>query len=134
MIEVMINPKATAPTATVLINKWDFDNDTITKSVTLYAKWNNTLNITINFGITDIKITENTDSVTGVTTLTADTGYTDYTWKIDDEAPDGTNVSIDSENPNILTINSLSHGVYGITVFAKKNGITYSSFMQVKVQ
>lgn len=105
-----------------------------TQDLTLYAKWNNTLNITINFGITDIKITENTDSVTGVTTLTADTGYTDYTWKIDDEAPDGTNVSIDSENPNILTINSLSHGVYGITVFAKKNGITYSSFMQVKVQ
>ena len=82
----------------------------------------------------DIKI-EKTESE-GTITLTAATGFTDYSWEIDGTALTGTGTTGFAVDGGVLTITTanLEKGTYQITVNGTKNGIICSTGISVKVE
>ena len=103
------------------------------EDVTLTAQWEK-----ITAGGISVTISENSDISIAKTKngteiiLTADSGYTNYTWKIDGKSASSvTGVTV---NGDVLTIDTakIPSGIaYQITLRAKKGGILYSALVTV---
>ena len=103
---------------------------TLTKDVTLYAKWiikQKPESITVTSLVDDsdsVSISATTNDASVV--FTATEGFNSYRWIIDEE--------VQEESSHILTTNYLSHGYHTITVLVKKqDGVIVSSTCTVRV-
>lgn len=103
---------------------------TLTKDVTLYAKW---IIKQKPESITVISLVDDSDSVSISATandasviFTATIGFNSYKWIIDDEVQD--------ESSHVLSANYLSYGYHTITVLVKKqDGVIVSSTCTIRV-
>ena len=104
----------------------------ISDNITLYAKWQNTASISVTVSPNSTVAITKTEDGSSIT-LTATSGHSSYTWKIDDSV--ATSFSGATVNGNKLTINKskLVEGWrYQISLYAPKNGIPYSAQITVK--
>ena len=101
------------------------DSYTVTDSVTLYAKWIGNSGITVEIPENNIELSLVAQKNGNTWTFTANEGFTDYVWRIDDE--------MQSETSNTLTIDTSSMliGSYSVTVEAKKGGEIYSAITYI---
>ena len=88
---------------TLSTTPFDFDT-TITKSITLYAKWNSKSNasfeVEINFKeYAEINVTKTVDVAEGTITFTADSGYSSYEWKWDGKTQTSTTNTLTVDMP-----------------------------------
>ena len=106
--------------------------NTISDDITLYAKWQNTAGVTITVSPNStVEISKaETDSTI---TLTATSGHSSYTWKIDDNVAENFDGASVEENTLTITKSKLVEGYrYQISLYAPKGGIPYSAQITVK--
>lgn len=106
--------------------------NTISDDITLYAKWQNTAGVTITVSSNStVAITKTEDGST--ITLTATSGHSSYTWKIDDNVAENFDGASVEENTLTITKSKLVEGYrYQISLYAPKDGIPYSAEITVK--
>lgn len=102
-------------------------NYTVTKDIYLYAKWTKNSAITIKIAEQQPDISLTSKEENGTVILTADTGFTNYAWRIDDKKQ--------NETSNILTLNTATWtcGYYEVSVEAEKDGAFYSARAYITV-
>lgn len=106
--------------------------NTISDDITLYAKWVVAAGVTITVSPNStVEISKaETDSTI---TLTASSGHSSYTWKIDDSVAENFDGASVEENTLIITKSKLVEGYrYQISLYAPKDGIPYSAQITVK--
>jgi uncharacterized repeat protein (TIGR02543 family) len=108
-----------------------------TDNITLYARWSKAV-VLFTINNESIKLTK-TESDSGVITITADNGYTDYRWKIDELSPasaiTGATVSADGKTLTFSKNNMIKGMSYLISLTAKNsNGIVLRSAVTAKKQ
>lgn len=105
---------------------------TISDNITLYAKWQNTAGITVTVSPNSTVVINPTYTDSTIT-LTATSGHSSYSWKIDDSV--ATSFEGATVSGNTLTISKeklVAGWRYQISLYAPKGGIPYSAQITVK--
>lgn len=100
----------------------------VTKNVQLTAKWIQNSSITVQIPEnTDISLTAQKNGSGSAWTLTAESGFTNYSWRVDGK--------VQSETSNILILNvsDWTRGYYEVSVEAQKDGEYYSARANITV-
>ena len=100
----------------------------VTKNVRLTAKWIQNSSITVQIPEnTDISLTAQKNGSGSAWTLTAESGFTNYSWRVDGK--------VQSETSNILILNvsDWTRGYYEVSVEAQKDSEYYSARENITV-
>ena len=100
----------------------------VTKNVRLTAKWIQNSSITVQIPEnTDISLTAQKNGSGSAWTLTAESGFTNYSWRVDGK--------VQSETSNILILNvsDWTRGYYEVSVEAQKDSEYYSARANITV-
>lgn len=114
-----------------LTNSFTFGT-AITENITLYAKWlQNTAGITVTI-LPNATITVDATETGSTLTLSASSGHTSYTWKIDGTpAADVAGATVNEHTLTITKTSLIAGAVYQISLYAPKDGIPYSAQIAV---
>ena len=100
----------------------------VTKNVRLTAKWIQNSSITVQIPEnTDISLTAQKNGSGSAWTLTAESGFTNYSWRVDGK------VQSETSNILILIVSDWTRGYYEVSVEAQKDSEYYSARANITV-